>query len=520
MNIFLSPIDYIVLLCYVIMLFFVGLYLDRKKKSAADIFLGGKSLKWWQIGFSIFSANAGPMMLVGFASIGFTQGVVGSNFEWLAWAFLLLLGMVFIPHYLATKISTMPQFLLVRYGKRSYNFLTIYSLISILVVWLGGSLYAGGLLISQIFEWPLLKAMIIVAIIATSFTAIGGLKAVVRVGIFQSAIIILSSIILTFLALKKIGGIRQLINGVPLSHWQLFRPASDPEYSWVAIILGYPVVALYYWCTDQTIVQKVLAAKNIKQGQYGAFFIATLKIIMPFIFIFPGIMCFILFKNITKPDNAYITLVKQLMPHGLLGLCIAALIAALIDTISSALNSFSTVFTLDVVGRFKKLNERGKQATGRIVTIAAAILAIFIAVLYSKSGKGFFDLSQGLVSILAPPLSVVFLAGAIWKKANNIAAETVLYGGGSICIILGACHVLNFPYKGYWPHFLLLSFYMFVFLAFVMIILSLLTTPLSGTPLPSIAETSYRNKSESKKIWLLWSGLAAIMVIIYIVFNL
>jgi len=443
------------------MLFIVGFYLDRKKKSAADLFLGGRSLKWWQIGFSIFSANAGPMMLVGFASIGFTQGVVGSNFEWLAWIFLLLLAMVFIPHYLATKISTMPQFLLVRYGKRSYNFFTIYSLISILVVWLGGSLYAGGLLISQIFDCTLLQAMVVVAGIATSFTAFGGLKAVVRTGIFQSLIIILSSIILTYLSFKKIGGVQQFIHGAPSSYWHLFRPASDREYSWVAIVLGYPVVAIFYWCTDQTIVQKVLAAKSIKEGQYGAFFVAALKIIMPFIFIFPGIMCFVLFKDIAKPDDAYITLVKQLMPHGLLGLCIAALIAALIDTVASALNSFSTVFTLDVVSRVRKLNTRQSRFTGRVVTVVAAVLALFIAVLYSHSGKDFFDLSQGLVSILAPPLSVVFLAGAVWKRSNNIAAEVVLYGGGFICLILGACHVLNYPYKGYWPHFLLLSFIRF-----------------------------------------------------------
>jgi SSS family solute:Na+ symporter len=514
-----ANIDYLVLFGYVLMLFFVGFYLDRKKKSAADLFLGGRSLKWWQIGFSIFSANAGPMMLVGFASIGFTQGVVGSNFEWLAWIFLLLLAMVFIPHYLATKISTMPQFLLVRYGKRSYNFFTIYSLISILLVWLGGSLYAGGLLISQIFGCTLFQAMVVVAAIATSFTAFGGLKAVVRTGIFQSLIIILSSIILTYVSLKKIGGVHQLFNGAPPSYWHLFKPASDPQYSWVAIVLGYPVVAIFYWCTDQTIVQKVLAAKNVKEGQYGAFFVAALKIIMPFIFIFPGIMCFVLFKDIAGPDDAYITLVKQLMPHGLLGLCIAALIAALIDTVASALNSFSTIFTLDVIGRIKKLNEKQSRFIGRSVTVAAAVMALFIALVYSHSGKDFFDLSQGLVSILAPPLSVVFMAGVIWKRSNNVAAEAVLYGGGFICLILGACHVLNYPYKGYWPHFLLLSFYTFLALAAVMITISRFTKPTSGKALPSIAETNRHIEYGSKKVWFFWTTLAVAMVVIYLTFN-
>ena len=519
MNVALSDIDYVVLLVYVIFLLFVGFYFSRKRKNNDDLFLGGRNLTWWQIGFSIFSANAGPMMLVGFAGIGYTHGIVAGNFEWLAWVFLLLLAMVFIPHYHATKISTMPQFLLLRYGKRSYRFLTFYSLFSILVVWLGGSLYAGGLLISQIFGWTLFQAMIIVAVIAASFTTMGGLKAVVSTGVFQSVIIILTSIILTILALKKIGGIEELVRETPASHWKLFRPATDPEYSWIAIILGYPVVAVYYWCTDQTIVQKVLAAKNIKEGQYGAVFVSALKIIMPFIFIFPGIMCFVLFKDIARPDNAYMTMVKHLMPHGLLGLSVSALIAALMDTVSSGLNSFTTVFTLDVVNRNKKLNEKQIRHTGRLVTVLAAAVSLFIAMLFSWSGKGFFDLTQGLASILAPPLSVVFLAGVLWKRANNTAAEFVLFGGGLLCAVLGVCHILNFPYKGFWPHFLLLSFYTFLALTVLMIIISVVTKPTSGQSLPSVAETNRRFKHDSKRVWVFWAILALIMFVIYISFN-
>jgi SSS family solute:Na+ symporter len=507
-------------LFYLAALLVVGFYLVKgKKQSNADIFLGGRSLKWWQIGFSMFSANAGPMMLIGAASIGFSQGVVGSNFEWLAWVFLLLLAMFFLPHYLATKISTMPQFLLLRFGKRSYNFLVLYSLISILVVWLGSALYAGGLMISQIFEWSLMRSMILIAVIATSFTAIGGLKAVVRTGVFQSVIIILSSIILTYMALHKIGGISNLVKQTPKEYWVLFRPASDPEYSWIAMLAGYPVVAIYYWCADQTIVQKVLAAKNIREGQYGAMFIGALKIFMPLIFIFPGIMCFVLFKDVAQPDNAYITLVKQLMPHGLLGLCVAALIAALIDTVSSGLNSFSTVFTLDVVRQFKKTDEATNRRLGKWFTVMAAIFAIGVAYLFSHSGKGFFELSQGLVSILAPPLSVVFLAGILWKRVNSIAANTVLYGGGLVCLGVGLCHVLNYPYKGYWPHFLLLSVYLFLALSLVIVLVTLLTKPNERDPLPSLVETNRKSGHQTGKVWKGWALLGFAMAVIYWIFS-
>ncbi|TWF32811.1 SSS family solute:Na+ symporter [Chitinophaga polysaccharea] len=516
----LTTPDYGVLCLYFIALFMTGFYLNRYNRAAGrDIFLGGRSLRWWQIGFSMFSANAGPSMLVGFASIGFTQGVVGSNFEWLAWAFLFLLSMFFLPHYISTKVSTMPQFLLVRFGKPSYNFLVIYSLISILVVWLGSALYAGGLIISQVFDISLLHAVLTIAVIASSFTAVGGLKAVVRTGIFQSLIIILSSIILGWLALKKIGGIQAFTKGAPADYWKLFRPASDPQYSWIAILLGYPVVGIYYWCTDQTIVQKVLAAKDVREGQYGAIFISFLKIIMPFIFIFPGIMCFVLYRDIAQPDNAYITLVTQVMPHGLLGLCIAALIAALIDTVSSGLNSFSTVFTLDVLSRVREMDDRAKRRTGQWSTLLAAVLAVGVAWLFSLSGKGFFELSQGLVSILAPPLSVVFVGGISWKRVNKTAAEVVLYGGGLVCLLVGACHVLNFPSKAFWPHFLLLSFYLFLAMLIVLIGVTLCTKPPTENVLPSIVESWKERAPGSRRVWVLWALLALVMGAIYIYFS-
>lgn len=523
MSLSFNFLDYLILGLYAAVLFFVGFYFNRKEKTQQDIFLGGRTLKWWQIGFSIFSANAGPMMLIGFAAIGFSHGIVGSNFELLAWVFLMLLSMVFLPYYLKTRISTIPQFLLIRFGKRSYNFLIIYSLISILVVWLGSALYAGGLLISGIFDCSLFMAIVIIAFVATSFTAIGGLKAVVRTGVFQSVIIIVSSIVLTFLGFQKIGSVDALVSQTPASYWKLFLPASNPEYSWVAMVLGYPVVAIYYWCADQTIVQKVLAAENLKQGQYGAIFIGILKIIMPLIFILPGIMCYVLFKETTQADHAYVTMIRVLMPHGLLGLSIAALIASLIDTVSSSLNSFCTVFTLDVVGQFKTLNRKQQLKMGKWITIAAAVAGIGIAMVFSYSGKNFFELSQGLVSILAPPLSVVFLAGIMWKRVNSISVETVLYGGGMVCVILGACHVLNYPYKGYWPHFLLLSFYIFVALSVVILAMTVFTKPEVNLVIPSLPESKNvvpeEESGSSSRIWLLWLGLAAIMIIIYLFFN-
>lgn len=519
MKITLTGIDYLVLFAYVVTLFILGFYLKSRRASpGADMFLGGRSLKWWQIGFSMFSANAGPMMLIGLSSLGFSRGVVGSNFEWLAWIFLILLAAFFIPRYISAGISTIPQFLLLRYGRRSYNFLVVYSLVSILFVWLGSALYAGGLVISTVFNCSLWEAVVLVAIISTSYTAIGGLRAVVRTGVFQSLIIITSSLLLTLLAIWKLGHAEGVVKAVSPDYWKLFHSTADPEYSWIAIVAGYPVVAVYYWCADQTIVQKVLAARSIKEGQYGILFLAALKIITPFIFVLPGILCFLLYGNITQPDNSYIMMVKQLMPQGLRGLCIAALIASLIDTVSSGLNSFSTVFTLDVVSQFMLLGNSAKLTVGRWMTALAAVLGVAIAILFSYSGKSLFELSQGLVSILAPPLSVVFLGGIFWKRTHRIGAEAVLFGGGFICVLIGICYVLNYPYKGFWPHFLLLSVYIFIGLVALLVLTNLiLKAPEKNQPVFNFPGSGMLVMG--RWLWLGWGLLALIMTIIYIVLN-
>ncbi|NJM14362.1 MAG: hypothetical protein HC896_02385 [Bacteroidales bacterium] len=270
----LHSIDYLVIAVYLLALIAIGLSVRGQKGVKEDLFLGGKNLSWPAIGFSLFSTNVSPMMLIGFAGLAYSSGIVAANFEWMAWPFLMLLAMVFIPHYLSNNISTMPAFLNVRFGKGSHAFLSYYSLVSILVIWLGCSLYAGGLIISQVFAVQLWVAIVVTAVIATSYTALGGLAAVVRTDVFQSVIIIVGSVVLTYMAFRKIGNIENLVNGVPGDFWTLFKSADSKDYPWYAIVLGYPVIAVFYWCTDQTIVQKTLAAKNITEGQKASVFTA------------------------------------------------------------------------------------------------------------------------------------------------------------------------------------------------------------------------------------------------------
>ena len=242
----------------------------------------------------------------------------------------------------------MPEFMSKRFNEPCRNFLSWYTVFSTLVLWLGSSLYAGGLLLGQIMDWPIWVCVVVLTVIATSFTVTGGLAAVVITDSFQSALIILASVILTVVGFVKIGSVEALIKSVPADYWTLFRPTNDSVYPWHAILLGYPVLGIWFWCTDQTIVQRVLGGKDLKQGQYGTIFAGYLKIFTPLIFFLPGIMCKILHPDLASSDEAYMTMVVNYLPTGLVGLVVAVLIAALISTIDSGLNSLSTVFTLDI----------------------------------------------------------------------------------------------------------------------------------------------------------------------------
>ncbi len=517
----LNDFDYLVIGLYLVILIYIGFRSSKIRINSDDLFLTGRSLTWPKIGFSLFSTNVSPMMLIGFAGLAYSQGIVAANFEWLAWFFLMILAMVFIPHYQKNKISTMPGFLDLRYGKRSHTFLSYYSLISIAFIWLGTTLYAGGLIIAQAVGIPIYFSIVGVAIVALSYTSIGGLAAVVRTDIFQSLLILFGSIVLTVLAFIKIGSIENLYHGVPPDFWKLFQSSGNSDYPWYSIIFGYSVVAIFFFCIDQTIVQKVLAAKSIEHGQKGALFTSFLKILMPMLFVLPGIMAVILYPGMENTDEVYLRIVTGVLPVGMVGMMVAVMLAALINTIAAGLNSFSTVFTLDI---YKKLypgqSEMRTKRIGQLMTVMGAFIAMFLALLFSLAGKNLFEISQGLLNFFAPPLSVVFLVGVLWNRATPRAAELTLLGGGAMSVVIGVAYFSDFPYAGFWPNFLILSFYMFMALMVFMIIMSLLTKPVPEKALPSLIKSqNAQDKLSQRAIWRLWLILAVIMAVIYIIFN-
>lgn len=522
----LQFLDLLIISAYILALLAIGFLFKPKKRNsdaAEELFLSGRSLKWYQIGFSIFSTNVSPMYLVGYCGVAYTTGMVAANFEWLAWLFLMLLCFVFVPQYLSNKLSTMPEFLLKRFGRRSHVFMSYYTMFSTLIVWVSFVLFTGGIVVSQITGIPFWLAALAIAVLATSYTVKGGLGAIVKTGVIQSIIVIGITVTIGVLALQKIGGIGALYQKTPKHFWSIFHSSTDKQYPWHAILLGYPVIGIWYWCTDQTIVQRMLAAKNITEGQKGAWFVAVLKALMPFIFLLPGIYCLALFPKLANPDYAYITLISAVLPTGLIGIALGALIAALMNDVAMGLNAFSTVFSMDVYARKIKPDASTQEVSrvGKWVMIFSAFIAVCLAILISRSGKGLFNLSQAVGVFLAPPLSTVFLCGVLWQRATPLAAELTLFIGSFICLVIGICHVSDYPYVGFWPHYMLMAFYLMVGLVLFMVVCSLITPPPNEQfRLASLKESYLLSKVRvSRSVVLSWAALAIVMGTLYYIFR-
>jgi SSS family solute:Na+ symporter len=520
----LTLLDYLIVAVYVIILIFIGYKASFSKTAHQDenLFLANKSLGWGSIGFNMWGTNVGPSMLLAFASIGYTTGIVAVNFDWYAFIFLFLLAIVFAPKYLAAKVSTMPEFMGNRYGSSTQNILAWYALVKILISWLSLGLFAGGFLVRQILGIPMWQSVTVLVSFAGMFTFFGGLKAIARVNVFQMILLIAVSLSLTILGLYRVGGISALYHQTPSHFWNLIQPASDPKYPWYAILLGYPVAAVAFFCTDQSMVQSVLGARNLKQGQLGVSFIGWLKILSLPLFILTGILCSVLFPHLKDPNEAYMTMVTNLFPPGMNGLVIVVLVAVLVGTIGSSLNSLSTVFTMDVY--LKKINPSASNKqiirTGRLAVVAGCVFAVIVVLAIDNiKGLNLFDIFQSVLGFIAPPLSVVFLLTVFWKKTTRRAVDFTLSAGSVFSLAVGITYLWILPPDRYtfWPHYLILSFLIFMVLLFLAILLSL------AQRLPTVYQVNAAHQANIEKpdrsVWISWIALAIVMAALYIFFN-
>ena len=513
---FLGSLDWVILIAYFIILLAIGIWASTKRKKGSSLFLAEHSLRWHHIGFSMWGTNVGPSMLIASASAGFTTGIVSGNYAWYAFVFIFLLAFVFAPRYLGSNVSTLPEFMGLRFGQQTRNILAWYTIVTVLISWLALTLFAGGILIRQVFGIPMWASACILLAISAFFTMLGGLKAVAYTNVYQMILLIVVSATLTIVGLSKVGGISGLVDAVPSNYWNLFQPNDDPAFPWLPILLGYPIMGVWFWCTDQSMVQPVLAAKNLNEGQKGANFTGWLKILDVALYILPGIICLALYPSLQNPDEAYMTMVTNLFPVGMVGLVLAVLTAALVSTIGSALNALSTVFTMDIyVKNHPKATPEQLIRVGQQVTIIGAILSVLICIaIDSIKGLNLFNIFQSVLGFIAPPMAAVFLFGVFWKRCTTRAANMALTWGTVFSIGTGILYLFVLNGASFWPHFMMLSFWIFIIIGVAMVAVSLMDK--------SEQQVSYMQKlvePASRGVKLAWTLLIIVMIGLYIFFN-
>ena len=442
----LEGFDWIVLAIYFLALVAVAVWVViQKNNNTEDYFLAGRNVGWFVIGASIFASNIGSEHVVGLAGTGFESGTPMAHYELHAWI-VLLLGWLFLPFYIRSGAFTMPEFLEKRFDSRSRWFLSVFSLVAYVLTKVSVTIYAGGIVVSELLAIPFWYGAIGIVIFTGIYTVIGGMKAVIYTETLQTVVLILGSVIITYLGLQEVGGwsqLRETVTAVSPDHFNMWRPMSDPQFPWTGLLVGGTIVGIWYWCTDQYIVQRTLAANNIKIGRRGAIFGAYLKLLPILIFLVPGIIAFALsiqnpeVFSVEKADRAFPMLVKTLLPVGLKGLVAGGLMAALMSSLASVFNSCSTIFTIDIYKKLhpnkseKSLLKIGKIATGFIVVLGI----IWIPIMEKIGGGVMYQYLQNVQSYIAPPVTAVFLLGIVWKRVNSTAAITTLLAGFVLLVI-------------------------------------------------------------------------------------
>jgi SSS family solute:Na+ symporter len=432
--------DLVVLVLYFLVIIGVAAWVAlQKNKSSEDYFLAGRHVGWFVIGTSIFASNIGSEHVVGLAGTGFESGTPMAHYELHAWI-VLLLGWLFLPFYMRSGVFTTPEFLEKRFDERSRWFLSLFSIVAYVLTKVSVTIYAGGIVVSELLDIPFWYGAIGIVIFTGIYTIIGGLRAVVYTEAFQAIILIVGSSIITWLGLQEVGGwgqLRETVTAVSPDHFDMWRPMSDPDFPWTGLLIGGSITGIWYWCTDQYIVQRTLAANNIKIGRRGAIFGAYLKLLPILIFLVPGIIALALsiqqpnVYQVTQADRAFPMLVTTLLPTGLKGLVAGGLMAALMSSLASVFNSCSTLITMDI---YKKLRPDHSEAefirVGRIATTIIVILGIIWIPIMGRIGGGvMYQYLQNVQSYIAPPVTTIFLMGILWKRVNAQAAISTLMAG-------------------------------------------------------------------------------------------
>ena len=485
----LETADWWVLGAYLVALVAIAVWVViQKARNTEDYFLAGRNVGWFVIGASIFASNIGSEHVVGLAGTGAESGMPMAHYELHAWI-VLLLGWLFLPFYFRANSFTTPEFLEKRFDSRSRWFLSVFSLVGYVVTKVSVTIYAGGIVVSELLGIPFWYGAIGIVVFTGIYTIVGGMRAVIYTETLQTIILIVGSLIITYLGLQEVGGWQNLKEVAESNHFNMWRPMSDPDFPWTGMLFGGTIVGVWYWCTDQYIVQRTLAANNIKIGRRGAIFGAYLKLLPIFIFLIPGIIAFALAKqgvlSYDKSDEVFPLLVRTLLPVGLKGLVAGGLMAALMSSLASVFNSCSTLFTIDI---YKKLRpgtpEKRLLNIGKIATTIVVVLGIVWIPIMDKIGGGvLYQYLQSVQSYIAPPVTVVFLLGILWKRVNATAAITTLLSGLLLAALRIVAEINRESLSGFLLEFAAINFaHMAIFLFLISLVICIAVTLLTSPP--------------------------------------
>lgn len=447
-----QTLDWVVLGIYFLILIVVAVWVAlQRNKNTEDYFLAGRNVGWFVIGASIFASNIGSEHVVGLAGTGFSSGTPLAHYELHAWI-VLLLGWLFLPFYMRSGAFTMPEFLEKRFDSRSRWFLSVFSLFAYVLTKVSVTIYAGGIVVSELLNLDFWIGAIGIVVFTGIYTIIGGLKAVVYTETLQTVVLILGSVIITYLGFQEVGGWNELtktVTELSPDHFNMWRPMNDPDFPWTGLLIGGTIVGIWYWCTDQYIVQRTLAANNIMIGRRGAIFGAYLKLLPILIFLIPGIIAYALTiqnpemfnvidsNGIERADRAFPMLVTTLLPVGIKGLVAGGLMAALMSSLASVFNSCSTIFTIDIYKKIKpEKSEKYLVNIGKIATLVIVVLGIAWIPIMEKIGGGvMYQYLQNVQAYIGPPVTAVFLLGILWKRINAQASIVTLSAGLVLLIV-------------------------------------------------------------------------------------
>ncbi|GMN08349.1 sodium:solute symporter [Croceitalea sp. MTPC5] len=526
----LETADWWVLGAYLFALIGVAVWVVlQKNKNTEDYFLAGRNVGWFVIGASIFASNIGSEHVVGLAGTGAESGMPMAHYELHAWI-VLLLGWLFLPFYFRSNAFTMPEFLEKRFDSRSRWFLSVFSLVGYVITKVSVTIYAGGIVVSELLGIPFWYGAIGIVVFTGAYTIIGGMKAVIYTETLQTVILIAGSLIITYLGLEKVGGWEELRLAAGSEHFNMWRPINDPDFPWTGMLIGGTIVGIWYWCTDQYIVQRTLAANNIKIGRRGAIFGAYLKLLPIFIFLIPGIIAFALAQQgvltYEKSDEVFPVLVKTLLPVGLKGLVAGGLMAALMSSLASVFNSCSTIFTIDIYKKLKPLTDEKKLLRiGKVATSIVVVLGIIWIPIMEKIGGGvLYQYLQSVQSYIAPPITAVFLLGILWKRTNSKAAIVTLFSGLVVAALRIMAEIYQMDLSGVFLSFATINFahmaiFMFIFSVIICISVTLATNPpdyaaIRGLSLGTLTEEDIKlNKQSISTVDIILSLVLIVVVI-------